>query len=105
MEGMLFFTLAHARTIMPPISTIYNPVNTQSMVTIAKENVNNVSLHVPGVHPAVALTLGHGIYVSACTLAQVPYTQTLPEITSNVLNDRQIRSIVKTCIIARFLPL
>ena len=75
--------MVHARTILPMIS---NPMNIQSKVTIAKENVNNISLHVPGVHPdvafvRVAFTLGHGLYVSECTLAQLPYTQTLPEIT------------------------
>ena len=64
---------------MRVIINIHSPVNTQSTVTIAKENVSNVSLHVPGVQPAVAFTLGQGKYVSACTLAHVPYTQTLPE--------------------------
>ena len=54
-------------------------MNTQSIVTMAKENVSNVSLHVPGVHPSVAFTVEHGKYVSASTLAQAPYTQSLPE--------------------------
>ena len=61
-------------------NSIQNAVKTQSTVTIAKENASNVSLHVTGVHSDEEFNSGHGKNESACTLAQVPYTQMLPEI-------------------------
>ena len=59
-SNVFSLTFLHARRMEQPIRTTHSPVHTQSMVTMAKENVKRVLLHVPGVQFAVVLTGGHG---------------------------------------------
>ena len=65
-------TLEHTRVILHPIMTIHIPMNTQSIVTMANENVSRVSLQVSGVHPSVTLEPAQGMYEPDLSLPHVP---------------------------------